>query len=184
MIANEMEQALKIEDTQKRYEYAYDALCNYLDSEFKEKNYCDFKDDKCIVNRSGLGKNPCMGCCYSFRLDFFMNMRDKKICRHLCDKKCSTQCISCKFYTCKYLRRKGIQFYAYSIPGIEQVFTRNQIDVLTNNCFRTREEIITRLMEVRKYNRTPNFWFYLRNFAEVRKPKRSPVRTKTQPQKS
>jgi hypothetical protein len=164
---NEIERALEIIDIRQRYEYVYDAICDYLDKQFKEKNYCDFKDDMCIVNRNGVGKNKDSGCCYSFRLDFFLNMRDKKRCKYLGDKECKTKCISCKLYVCKYLAKKGVRFSPHNFKGISKVFDDRQIEVMQNNCFRTQEEIIDKLLEVKK-SRMPYFLFSLFNRAKIK----------------
>lgn len=165
-IAANIDHALTIAGIKERYEYVYDSICDYLDNKFKENNYCDFKDGTCISNRSGIGKNRQMGCCYSFRLDMFANMRDKKLCKHLGNNGCDTKCVSCKLYTCKYLDKKGIRFSLFSFPKLDKVFNRKQIEVLKYNCFRTKEEIIDKLVEVNK-TKMPYFWFYLLNKAKV-----------------
>jgi len=167
MIKDEMEHALKIVDTRQRYEYAYDAMCGYLDKEFTENDYCEFKDGTCIVNRNGVGKNKTCGCCYSFYLDFFMNMRDKKLCKHLGPTGCTTKCLPCKLYTCRFLeKKKRIGFSLYSFPKIEKVFNRKQREALRYNCFRTREEIIDKLLEVKK-SRMPYILFSMMNLGKV-----------------
>lgn len=167
MLKEEIAKALEIADVRERYVHVYDLICDCLDKKFKENNYCDFQDDKCIVNRSGLGKNKNMGCCYSFRLDFFANMRDKKICKYLGDKGCMTKCIPCKLYVCKYLERKGIGFSVYSFKGIEKVWSAKQLEVLKSNCFKSKEEIIDKLLEVRE-GRMPYLLFSLLNKAKIR----------------
>jgi len=159
--------ALTIHNTRERYEYVYDAICEYLDNKFKENNYCDFVDDKCVVNRGPTSKNRSMGCCYSFNLDMFLNVRDKKLCQYLVNKQCATKCISCKLYTCKYLAKKGISFSALSFPDIRKIFNRNQLEVLRYNCFKTREQIIDKLLVVKKI-KMPYFLFYLFYKAKIK----------------
>lgn len=161
MIKSEIAHALTITDIKERYEYVYDVICDYLDNKFKENNYCDFRDDnKCFVNREKLGVNTEMGCCYSFYLDMFLNMRDKKLCQYVGDKCCMVRCITCKLYTCKHLEKRGISFNIYNFQGIKKIFTKKQIRVLKFNAFRTKDEIINRLIEVRK-SKIPYFIFCL-----------------------
>ena len=157
----EIDHALTIEDDRQQYEYVYDAICSFLDKKFVENNYCGFGDDnKCFVNREGLGVNPEMGCCYSFRLDAFMSMRDKQLCKHLGDKCCNTKCITCKLYTCKHLEHKGVSFNINDFKGIKKIFTKKQIRVLKYNAFKSKEEIIDRVIEV-KNSKMPYFLFCL-----------------------
>lgn len=51
MIEEAVEAALGIPDKRERYEYVYDAFCNYLDNEFSVNNFCDFRDGKCAAVR-------------------------------------------------------------------------------------------------------------------------------------
>jgi len=169
MIECGLENALELADIRQRYEYAYDAICDYLDKRFKENDYCGFKEGTCVVNRNGIGKNKTCGCCYSFHLDFLLNMRDKKLCKHLGDSGCTTQCISCKLYTCRYLAKKGISFSLYSFAGIGKIFNSKQIQVLRYNCFRPKEEIIDKLLEVKK-SRMPYVLFMLLNHCKIKNP--------------
>lgn len=162
MIEKEIEYALTILNIRSRYEYIYDTICDYLDNKFTENNYCDFIDDACVVNRGFASKNRCMGCCYSFSLDFFMNMRNKKVCQYLdlVNKRCITKNISCKLYTCNYLEKKGISFKLQNFTDLNRIFTKNQMRVLKYNCFKTKDAIIDRLLEVGK-NKLPHFLFCL-----------------------
>lgn len=169
MLEKEIEHALTIVDIKERYEYIYDAVCDYLDNKFTENNYCDFIDDKCVVNRKPTSKNKCMGCCYSFYIDWLMNMCDKKLCQHfdLIEKKCTTKCLPCKLYTCLHLEKQGVYFSIYNFPGLNKIFTKNQMWVLRNNCFKTKEQIIERLIEVRK-SKMPHLLFSLFYLEKVR----------------
>ena len=42
-----VENILKIKDSEKRYSYLYDLICDYLDYEFKEKDICGFDCGLC-----------------------------------------------------------------------------------------------------------------------------------------
>jgi len=136
-----------------------------LDDIFKEHNYCDFIDGRCIAIRNDLGNqlftmpSETVGCCFTREPG---TIRDLKVCDHLCDGSCKTKCISCKLYTCDYLKYKGIGFCLSNFPCLGRVFNKKQLDVFIANTFRTREAIISKLLEVEK-NRLPLFLFrYLR----------------------
>lgn len=177
MIEKEVEEALKIEDKRQRYEHVYDALCDYLDKQFRENNYCEFQDDKCVAIREGIvdrftqeagkktGKHN-VGCCHSYNLGLGLGIKDIKPCKHLGDKQCNTKCISCKLYSCKYLRNKGVKFSIYNFPELKKIFNNNQIEVLECNPFNLREDIIDRLVKVSR-SRMPNFLFWLLNKASI-----------------
>ena len=89
--------ALNIEDIEKRYSYIYDEACNYLDNEFKTKNICDFKNNKCIAVREKMHNDSDYGCCYG---------RKRGLCKNFENKKCQISSLSCKSFTCRYLRKK------------------------------------------------------------------------------
>ena len=99
--------ALQFNSKREQYEYIYDTICDELDETFSQNNYCDFKNDKCIANREKVSTKDIMGCCYSFKYTALGNITDRHLCKYLNNKKCSTKCLTCKLYTCKYLKDKG-----------------------------------------------------------------------------
>ena len=82
-----------IKDKRKRMSYIYDYLCDYIDNDMKEKNYCDFVDGKCIANRLGYSLYKDNGCCYS----------RGKLCTKLVNGCCTNKNPSCKIFMCYYL---------------------------------------------------------------------------------
>ncbi len=159
--------ALEINNLKERYEYIYDSICMELDNEFIKNNFCDFKDNKCIANRLGKAKHEEMGCCYSFRYSKspFELITDVKICEYLENKSCSTSCITCKLFTCKYLREQGIKFDINKFI-LSSFFTRKQIDVLTDNFFKKKEDIINKLLRV-KDDKQLYCMYYVKNTCKV-----------------
>lgn len=175
MIERKIEEALGIADAKERYEYVYDALCDYLDNEFKTNNYCGFIDNKCVAVREGktdrftkLAGKDSIGCCSSYDLGIGLSICNLKTCIHLGDMGCNTKCVSCKFYTCKYLREKGVKFEIFDFPELRKVFNRKQIEVLYNNPFCLREDVIDKLLTV-KENKMPFFLFWMCNKAIIKK---------------
>lgn len=133
--------AVLIKDKRKRIEYIYDQVCEELDEEFAKNNYCDFKDDVCIGKRN-CNERVTMGCCHKFEHPITMN-GELKECPYLVDKHCSTQCITCKLFTCDAIK---VKFKLKNIPLIECFFNPIQKLIVKTNFFTKREKIIDRLV--------------------------------------
>lgn len=156
-------QVLLLSDKRKQYEFIYDTTCQYLDSQFKDKNFCDFKNDQCIANRNKTTSHCDMGCCYSFEYAHFVEpsfIKNVKLCKHFHNKSCSTACISCKMFTCKDLRKNNIYFKINNLLLLDCFFYKKQHLVLKYNFFKTREQIIDKLLE---NNTSPYLIYYLNN---------------------
>ncbi len=98
---------LGITDKKDRLSYIYDSLCSYLEEDITLYSYCNFSENKCIaqrdpLNKTGWPKNKYNGCCF--------DIEGKKDCEHLLDKSCKIECISCRLFTCKYLKDRGIDY--------------------------------------------------------------------------
>lgn len=160
--------ALLCDTKKERYEYIYDIVCNYLDNEFTTKNICDFKNDQCYGNRQKGASHSSMGCCYSFTYTHFLDPRlikDVKLCKHLDCKTCTTQCMACKLFTCKYLKERGIYFKPDEILLLDCFFTKKQHLILKHNFFKKREDIINKLLE---NTSTPYFIYYLNGMYDIK----------------
>ena len=59
-----------------------------------------------------------------------------------------SKCITCKLFTCNYLKRKGIKFYIDDFI-ISDLFNKKQQLVLKSNFFKTEEEIIDKLIKTK-----------------------------------
>ncbi|MBE5822310.1 MAG: hypothetical protein E7311_06995 [Clostridiales bacterium] len=130
----------------EKYEYIYDIVCDYLDNEFAKNNLCDFKEGKCIANRNGETMHKDNGCCYNVKYVGHLDFKVCGYCTKLSEKGCTIKCISCKFFTCKYYKKQGISFEPKSIFLINTFFNKSQILVLKYNIYRTKEEIINKLL--------------------------------------
>lgn len=139
--------ALQFQTKREQYEYIYDITCDELDKHFEKENFCDFQNDRCIANRNKMSSKDIMGCCYSFTYNVLGDIKNKKICKFLKGKKCTTKCMACKLYTCKYLRSKGITFKAKDNVLLSSFFNKKQLRVLSCNYFISKEEIIEKLLE-------------------------------------
>jgi len=141
----------------------YDKVCDFLDNEFSKNNYCDFKHNQCFANRNKTSPHSIMGCCYSFKFspnpfskDLVTNINQ---CQFLDCNKCSIKSISCKLFTCRSLKKKGIIFDTHKILLLDCFFNYKQHLILSKNFFKTREEIINKLLEK---NRDLYFLYYLK----------------------
>lgn len=139
---------LKMENFRKIYSYIYDTICDDLDEKFSQNNYCDFKNDKCIAQRTVKTAHETMGCCYMHTYSKIMSMPiDLGLCRYLQNKECSQECITCKFFTCKYLKKQNIIFSLEDYEIFKYFFNNKQKRIINESFFKTKEEIITLLME-------------------------------------
>ena len=154
--------AILMKTDSKKYEFIYDTVCDYLDSQFHNCNLCDFKNDQCVANRAKRPAHQFMGCCYSFNyaklLDFRL-LKDVKLCQYMQNRTCATKNITCKLFTCKYLKEKNIKFDTHKLLLLDCFFNKKQHDIIQSNFFRTREEILQKLQEK---NHDLYYWYILR----------------------
>lgn len=136
----ELVEAFNIKDIRKRYIYIYDTVCDYLDEKFQRDNICDFKNNKCIaVREGGYFENNC-GCCYGPK-------RGK--CKYLINNKCTIKSISCKLFTCRYLKKNNTKFLIKDIPLLNIFFNYKQKYIISYSIFTDKEEMIKRLLKAR-----------------------------------
>ncbi len=154
--------ATLIDNRSLQYEFIYDTVCDYLDSQFHNCNLCDFKNDQCIANRAKKTVHQDMGCCYSFTyggLFDFRIVKNVKLCQYMQNRTCATKNITCKLFTCKYLKEKNIKFDTHKILLLDCFFNKKQHNIIQSNFFRTREEILQKLQDK---NHDLYFWYILK----------------------
>lgn len=131
--------ALNIKNIEKRYSYIYDVVCDYLDKEFREKDICSFKDNKCIsVRNNSHCKESCNGCCYG---------TNRGLCKNFKDGKCSIKSLSCKLFTCRYLKKQGVRYRINDIDLLKYFFNIRQKYILDTSIFKDKDEIIKSLLK-------------------------------------
>ncbi len=133
--------AMLIKEKEKRIEYIYDQVCKDLDEEFEKNNYCDFKEDVCIGKRN-CEKKVTMGCCHKFKNRILMTGGLQE-CPYLINKRCVTQCITCKLFTCDAI---NVKFRLKDIPLIKYFFNPIQKLIVKISFFTRKEEIIKKLL--------------------------------------
>lgn len=141
---------LAIDNLKNKYIYIYDFVCEKLDKEFKEKNYCDFQDNMCICQRNSKNNaHNSMGCCYTFENSKLTGFPiNTKLCPFLNNGSCSQSCIACKLHTCSYLKKQNIKFSPNDFILIKLFFNRKQKLYIQNAFFKSREEIIDKLVSL------------------------------------
>ena len=130
--------AANIKNIEKRYNYIYDIVCDYLDNEFQEKNICQFRNNKCIGVTDGYHcKESVNGCCYG---------RRRGLCKNFINGNCSIKSISCKLFTCRYLKKSKIKYNSENIPLLKNFFNKKQKTIIEDSIFIDKEEIIKMLL--------------------------------------
>ncbi len=130
--------AINIKNIKERYSYIYDVVCSYLDSEFKTKDICNFENNKCIsVRNNSHCSNSLHGCCYG---------KNRGLCKNFINSKCNIKSISCKLFTCRYLKKNKIKYSINSIPLLKYFFNIKQKFILDTSIFKDKDEIINLLL--------------------------------------
>lgn len=133
--------AIFIKDKFERYSYLYDEACDFLDGQFKENNYCDFKDDVCVNKRNCESNRKKMGCCY--RINKKNLLGEFVLCEYLGKKGCNTKCIACKLMTCDYIK---VKLKLENIPYMDCFFNIFQKFIMKISFFTLREKVLKRVM--------------------------------------
>ena len=135
-----IDSVLDIEDKNKRLDYLYDLVCDYLDKEFKDKNICGFNCGICKKRKAMIDKNIkkdtyVNGCCHSY-----LHNND---CVYLSDNKtCKTKNIGCKLFTCDYLKKQGYNYNLDDIYLTKYFFNIWQKYYIENATRKSKEEVI------------------------------------------
>lgn len=131
--------ALNIKDIKERYSYIYDVVCDYLDNEFITNNKCDFINNRCISVRFGSHcPESVNGCCYG---------TNRGLCKNFIDGKCTIRSLSCKLFTCRYLRKQGIKYPINSFPLLKYFFNIRQKIVIDESIYKDKDYIIDLLIK-------------------------------------
>ena len=134
--------AVNIKNIEKRYNYIYDLVCDYLDNEFQEKNICQFRNNKCIGVTDGYHcKESVYGCCYG---------RIRGLCKSFDNGKCNIKSISCKLFTCRYLKKNKIKYNSEHIPLLKYFFNKRKKKIIEDSIFIDKEEIINMLLNKKR----------------------------------
>lgn len=131
---------IKINNAKEKISKIYDYTYNYLKKDFIANNYCDFINDKCVAQRRFhlYPINRKDGCC-------FMEIRK---CPHLKNGQCDTECLACRLFSCPFLTKRGIGYYANEFVLLKAFFNKNQRKKLVFEFYKSKEEIIKKIISI------------------------------------
>jgi len=114
---------LNIKKRCERIEYIYDEVCKILNKRM-DLNICQFKNNKCIVQREN-NTNNCNGCCLK--------------CVHQLNGRCNTENLTCKLFYCPTIKKK------YKITKMKDIiplklFSLRQRLIFKTDFFASREQ--------------------------------------------
>ena len=165
--------AINISNLQEKYTFIYDCIFNDLDILWNSANPCKFCNNVCLASKNNQTAHKENGCCYSFDYskNIFKFIDNVKLCKYLGEeKKCTTQNISCKLFVCNYLKKNKIfQINMQDNLLIQAFFNNKQKLILKYNFFRSKKEIIDKLLEK---DNTPFFIYYINGYYRISKGKK------------
>ncbi len=133
--------AYGIKDNYERASYIYDIVSSELDRRFNKYNLCDFKDNKCIRKRELVGKydddSLNYGCCFT----------KGRVCPNLKKNTCSIKSIGCKFFTCNYLKKKGIDYKPSDFLLIKKFLSLYDMYVISDKIYTSKEETLDSMLK-------------------------------------
>lgn len=149
-VPKEIEDIVKIisiinsKNKKEKYEKIYDYACDYLDSEFREKNLCGFKNNMCCCNRAKPKSKQVGSCC--------VKTSTGEVCEYFDDKAkfCKIKSITCKLFVCPYLKKKNISYPVNTIPYVKYFLSIRQKSIIKSNPFVDRDEMIDKLIKFYK----------------------------------
>ncbi len=145
MMLNEMSvlaELYAMPNEEERISKIYDIMCERMLTEAHELGYCQFENNRCIASRytDGFPNSKENGCCQNTYKD-----RDKN-CRFLqSDYSCKICSISCRFFACAYLQKRGIDHALYRYPLIDVTFGKFRKAEIVHDFFTPKEEMMKRL---------------------------------------
>ena len=122
--------------------YDYDDFSTYekLDNFY----YTDFV---CMSKLSYYIRKSFKNCDYDFlkKVIIYLNLID--FCENLKNNTCQIKSISCKLYSCEYLRNKKVYFKIKNIPLLKYFFNLKQKYILKYSFFKPKSYVMYKLME-------------------------------------
>jgi hypothetical protein len=132
---------IRIEDIKEKYSMIYDEICDYLNKDFLQNGYCDFKNDKCIAQRKHkfYPPNRKNGCC----------SRQIRKCPNLVNGNCVVECVACKLFSCKYFEKRGIAYFGREIILLQAFFNERQRKHFVFDFYQSKESVLSKVCEDR-----------------------------------
>lgn len=132
-------EVINIDSKEKQYEKIYDEVYSYLKKDFIANNYCNFKNNKCVSQRhfSFYYSKRKNGCCYT----------SFGTCKHLQKGgACDVQCISCRLFSCPYLTKRGIRYYASEFVLLKAFLTKKQRKYIVFDFYKPKSYVLNKII--------------------------------------
>lgn len=126
---------ININSIEKQYEKIYEEVYSYLKNNFVANNYCDFQNNKCIAQRhfTLYPINRKNGCCFT----------RVRTCPHLQQGgSCNVECMACRLFSCPFLSKRGITYYANEFVLLKAFLSRKQRKHLVFDFYKSKQHIL------------------------------------------
>lgn len=130
-------EVIKNNDIIIRNEMIYNHIYEYLNKDFISNKYCDFINDKCVAQRH-FNLYPVTskdGCCF----------KEIRKCEHLNNGMCKVECMACRLFTCPYLTKRGIGYWANEFILFNAFFNKKQRKHLVFDFYKSKEQVLEKL---------------------------------------
>lgn len=118
-----------------QFEKIYNDVYSYLKEDFVANNFCDFQNNKCVSQRHfrTFPLNRKNGCCFT-RI---------RTCPHLQNNgSCDVECMACRLFSCPYLSKRGIEYYAGDFVLLKAFLTKKQRKHLVFDFYASKEKVL------------------------------------------
>lgn len=123
--------ALNMKNRGERVAFIYDTVCDFIDEKMVGCSICDFKKNKCFVQRKN-NIDRVNGCCHG--------------CPYQVDKKCTIKNVACKLFFCPAAKKKKKVIKIRNID-IMRLYSIRQKIICKVDFYANREEILNDLNE-------------------------------------
>jgi len=131
---------IKIKDKNMQASAIYDEIYNYLDRDFISNKYCDFINDKCVAQRhfTFYPINRKDGCCF-MQISKCKNLREHGA--------CTVKCLACRLFSCPYLSKKGVGYWASDFILLKAFLNKNQRKHLVFDFYTDKDIVLEALLK-------------------------------------
>lgn len=128
---------IKNKNTKIRNEMIYNHIYEYLNKDFVSNKYCDFINDKCVAQRhfNWYPVTSKDGCCF----------KEIRKCEHLNNGMCKVECMACRLFTCPYLTKRGIGYWANEFILLNAFLNKKQRKHLVFDFYKSKEQVLEKL---------------------------------------
>lgn len=129
---------INITSKEKQLEKIYEEVYSYLQENFVANSYCDFRDNKCVAQRhfTTYPFNRKNGCCFT----------RVRTCPHLQkDGSCNVECMACRLFSCPFLSKRGITYYASEFVLLNAFLNKKQRKHLVFDFYKPKAKVLNKI---------------------------------------